>query len=55
MTYTTNKALPTTRKVELINKKEFAEAVLDKDVKAFLVNINFLNLRLMTIHLAREA
>lgn len=30
-----------TRKVRLINKKEFLEVVLDKYVKAFVVHVNF--------------
>lgn len=30
-------ALPTTRRVELIKNRDFAKAVLDKDVKLFVV------------------
>lgn len=36
-TYNTAKALPTTQKVEIINKKEFATAVLNNDNKSFVV------------------
>ena len=53
-TYTTEKALPTTRRVEIIDQKEFAKAALDENVEAFVVHVSFLGLR-MTIHPAREA
>ena len=33
-TYTTKKALPTTRQVEIIDQKEFAKTALDENVKA---------------------
>ena len=49
------KALITTYWVEFINKKKFAKAALDKNVKAFVVHISFLSLRSkITIHLAWE-
>ena len=54
--YTIEKALPTTRPVELSNKKEFAKVTLDENVKAFVMHVSFLSLGLkMTIHPAREA
>ena len=53
-TYTTKKALPTTRRVEIIDRKEFAKAALDENVEAFVVHVSSLGLR-MTIHPAREA
>ncbi len=37
--YTTVKALPTTKQVELIDKKEFAKATLDENSKTFVVHI----------------
>ena len=44
--YTMDKALSTTKRVELINKKEFAKAVLDKNSETFVVYMVFLNLAL---------
>lgn len=42
-TYTIAKALPTTNRVELIDKKEFAATALDENVKTFVVyDITFL-------------
>lgn len=37
--YTAAKALPTTKQIELINKKEFAKAVLDVESKTFIVYV----------------
>ena len=37
-TYTTQKALPTTRRVELVRKKEFAVAALDLEHEIFVVH-----------------
>ena len=42
--YTTAKALPTTKRVELINKKEFAKAALDEKSETFVVHVASLNL-----------
>ena len=42
--YTTAEALPTTKRVELINKKEFAKVALDKNSKSFVVYVASLNL-----------
>ena len=53
-TYTTEEALPTTRRVEIIDRKEFAKAALDENVEAFVVHVSSLGSK-MTIHLAREA
>ena len=52
--YTTAKALPTIKQVELINKKEFAKAALDKKSETFVVHIAFFNL-VPRIHPDREA
>lgn len=37
--YTTEKALPTTSRIKLINKKEYAKAALDKNSEIFVVHI----------------
>ena len=42
--YTTAEALPTTKRVELINKKEFAKAALDENSETFVVHVASLNL-----------
>ena len=42
--YTIAKALPTTKRVELINKKKFAKAALDENSKTFVVYMASLNL-----------
>ena len=38
-TYTTKEALPTTRCVELVGKKEFAAAALDPESKTFVIHV----------------
>ena len=43
-TYTTTKALPTTKRVELIDKKEFAKTALDENSETFVVYVASLNL-----------
>ena len=51
--YTTKKALSTTQRVELIDKKEFVKAALDENIEVFVVHVSFLSLRSkMTIHSA---
>ena len=40
--YIIAKALPISQKVELINKKKFAKIAFDKNIKAFVVNVNSL-------------
>ena len=42
--YITAEALPTTKRVKLINKKEFAKAALDKKSETFVVHMASLNL-----------
>lgn len=54
-TYITVKALPSTRKIELINNKNFAQTALDKDVKLFIVYVSFLSRGSMTIHSSWQA
>ena len=57
--YTAVEALPITKRVELIDKKEFAKAALDEESKTFLVHVTALRAPLglakMTIHPARAA
>ena len=52
--HTTKKALPTTWKVVLINKKKFAKVALDKNIEVFIVYIALFILK-MTIYLACKA
>ena len=42
--YTTAEALPTTKWVEFINKKEFAKAALDEKSETFIIHMASLNL-----------
>ena len=51
--YTTTEALPTTKRVEIIDRKEFAKAALDEHVEAFVVHVT--SLSTMAIHPSREA
>ena len=51
--YTAAEALPTTKQVEIINKKEFVKATLDEHVETFIVQITFL--LTMAIYLTRKA
>ena len=44
--YTTAEVLPTTKGIELINKKEFAKAALDEKSETFVVHMASLNLAL---------
>ena len=53
-TYITEKALPTTRRIELVGKKEFAVATLDSELKTFVIYVASLNL-VPGIHPDREA
>ena len=52
--YTTAEALPTTKRVELINKKEFAKAALDENSETFVIHVASLSL-VPGIYLDREA
>ena len=55
--YIIAEALPITKQVELMNKKEFVKAALDKNSETFVVHIATLEAPLsrMTIHFLREA
>ena len=52
--YTLVKALPNTKRVELINKKEFAKAALDENFKTLVLHMASFNL-FLGVHLDREA
>lgn len=43
-TYSRAETFPTTRKMKLIVKKKFSKAVLNKDVKVFVIHVSFLGL-----------
>lgn len=53
--YTIAEALSTTRKIEIINKKDFAKIALDNHFETFLVHIAALKALKMTIHLLQAA
>ena len=53
-TYTTKKALLTIRWVEFIDWKEFAKTELDENIKAFLIYVSSLGLRI-TIYPVKKA
>lgn len=55
--YTIAKTLPTIKRVELINRKKSAKAVLDKNFEIFVVHVTFLNSNkpIMSIYLAKKA
>ena len=51
--YTVEKALITSQRLELIDKKKFAKAALDENIKAFVMHMSFLGLKSkIMIHLA---
>ena len=51
-TYTTEKALQTTKYIELVRKKQFAAASLDPEQETFLVYIVSLSFTPLDVHLA---
>ena len=53
--YLIAEALPTTKRVELIDKKKFAKTALDENIEAFVMHVIFLSLNSMAIHPAKEA
>ena len=53
-TYIIDKALPTTKRIQIINRKEFAKATLDPNQKVFVVHVATLTSE-MTIHLFCQA
>ena len=52
--YSNEKAIWTTRQIELINQKQFAKAVLDENNEAFVMHVNFWGLKII-IYIARKA
>ena len=52
---TTNKALPTTKQVQLVNPKEFFIAVLDVDSETFVVHVAIWEREKMPVHAKRQA
>ena len=44
--YITTKALPTTKQIELINKKKFAKTILDENFETFVIYVASFNLAL---------
>ena len=53
--YTTNKALPTTERVRLVDPKEFVIAALDADSKTFVVHVAIREREEMPVHFERQA
>ena len=53
--YTTNKALPTTEQVQLVDPKEFVIAVLDADSKTFIVYMAVRECEKMAMNPAKKA
>ena len=51
--YTIKEALPTIRKIKLIDKQKFAKTVFDKNDEVFVVHIALLTSKI-TIYLARK-
>ena len=45
-TYSLDKALPTTKRVQIIDRREFAAAALALDKKAFLVHVAYLRAKM---------
>ena len=54
-TFTAAEALPTTKRVQIIDRKEFAKAALDPNKEAFVVHVATVTAEPMIIHPAREA
>ena len=53
--YITNKALPTTKRVQLVNPKEFVIRVLDIDGKTFVVHVAIWEQEEIAMDLGRKA
>ena len=53
--YIIAEALPTTKRVEIIDKKKFAKLALDKHIEAFVIYVTSLNFNSMPIYPAQEA
>ena len=53
--YITNKVLPTTEQVQLINRQEFIIAVLNTDSKTFIVHVTIRDQEEMVVDPDRKA
>ena len=53
--YTTNKALPTTERVRLVNPKEFVIAALDADSETFVMHVAIKEREKMPVHSEKQA
>ena len=53
--YTTNKALPTTERVQLVDPKEFVIAALNADSKTFVVHVAIRKQEKMAMNLDKKA
>ena len=54
-TYTINKALPTTKQVQIVDPKEFVIAALDVDSETFVVHVAIREREEMPVHSERQA
>ena len=54
-TYTTNKALPTTKQVQIIHKKDFVIAALDANSETFIVHVAIRKQKEMPVYFKRQA
>ena len=54
-TYIINKALPTTKQVQIIDKKDFVIAALNADSKTFMVHMAIQEQEGMLVHFERQA
>ena len=54
-TYTTNKALPTTERVQIIDKKDFVIAAMDVNSKTFVVHVAIWERERMPVHFKKQA
>ena len=54
-TYTTNKALPTTKQVQIVNPKEFVIAALDINSEIFVVHVAIWEREKMPVHSEKQA
>ncbi len=54
-TYTVAEALPTTSRVELIDKREFAKAALNRNSETFVMHVSALDVAELLIHPSRTA
>lgn len=53
--YSTNKSLPTTERVQIVDPKEFVIAALDADSEAFVVHVAIQEQEKMPVHLEKQA